>query len=395
MSTGKILDIIPTIGPTISRTMLIERFFGIAAYDSCVLLVYLLLNGCKSKAEVKRVLRFSCCALSVLGFFFVPDSSKDLYRWLQLSAGWPQLPFRSFITDIALKSNTPVAYTFIYLCRLTGFDGTLPAICALVFYGNVFHVLLMIDDVFDAAPKDISLAYIFFMCSGTFLEVISGVRCLVAYSIVFGCFCAETLRGRSVTLSVVPYLIAVLTHLAVAPMLAIRFFYLIAFERSDKKAKRISNLAIVVLFTAVFLWRGHGLIQASIDKARSYLTYAHYKYPWEVLLGFMKFALTAYVLRKWRASGAGEKLTLSVNPSGLALAYLVTATLFAFEYSIFHRLIAPVSLLTLPAVVTTNKSLSGIEARRYQATLRLCSLLILFVASARGDLCGYKFFVLG
>lgn len=377
-----------------SRTMLIERLLGIAAYDLCVALTYFLLNSCNSKKALKIVLRTCCLMLVILAFFFVPDSSKDLYRWLQISNDWPSLGLKSFIFNVAMKSNTPVAYFMMYACRLTGFDGTLPAFCAFIFYTNAFHVLLASYQKLQASSKDISLAFIFLMCTGSFLEVISGVRCFVAFSIIARCFFDEFIEKRSIAKSIPLYLVAALIHLAVLPVLAIRLGYLIFIELSLYKNNSLINLIMVSLFLIVFLYEGSSIIQASIAKAKSYLTSRHYSYTWEYIIGILKYSLVGYIIHKGRCDAHLDNDISLMNLMSVNKIYIIVALLLFFEYNTFHRLAIPIDILSIPIVSTTSKTIKDPDRASFRTCIIVSCALILALASARGNLCGYKFFVL-
>ena len=71
--------------------------------------------------------------------------------------------------------------------------------------------------------------------------------------------------------------------------------------------------------------------------------------------------------------------------------FFIVALVFCYQYSIFHRTITFVSILTMPLICFNLKEYSS---KKYEETIIGISLLVLILACTRGDLCAYKFFIL-
>lgn len=376
----------------LSQTMVVERLCGVGSYVALLFVACIALNGTSTRKERRPILALYLLAIVVLSFFFVPDSSKDLYRWLNLSRNWASMSFDSFFNDVVLTSDTPVAFLMIYFCRLTGFDGALPAFCSFVFFFNVFHIILDSSERYSLNGRDTSLVLLFVMCSGTLLEVISGVRSMVAFSMVTVGAYRELVEGKSMLGSLPLYLIASLIHLAAIPLVAIRLVSMLVFEKRDSKNLLI-NILIVVFIVYIAVTRGSGIIDASVAKAESYLTNKHYSYAWEVLNGWLKYGLVMYVFLKYRRAANRDRATDNITK--LSLCIWVTGAACFFEYSIFHRFMVPMMIMAVPALSLVLRDSDYVREADVRKLVRSISVLILLLACARGDLSGFKFFLVG
>ena len=375
----------------LERTMLIERLLGVGAYALLVALVYLLLSRTYSYRSVNRILNVALVVLCVLAFFFVPDESKDLYRLREMGELWKDYTLGEFLSSGILSSTTPLSYVLIYLCTQTGIGGFLPMISAFVFYTNVFYILKDVYRNTNISSRMLALDFLFFMSAGAFLEVISGVRCFMALSIVARCIYDEMVRGKSVLRSIPLYVIACLLHLSCIPVVAIRVLFLLFLE----KKRSVTHLAIsslsVMLVGFLAIRYGQGLIGNMLEKANEYLSSESYSYVWEYVIGFIQWGVIVGVLigsRHMREQDIG--LT---NLTKFMRLFLAVNMLFFFEYSIFHRFLVISAMLFIPFLASVRED----ESPRFNA-LRRCILLggilILILACVRGNLCGYKFFEL-
>ena len=71
---------------------------------------------------------------------------------------------------------------------------------------------------------------------------------------------------------------------------------------------------------------------------------------------------------------------------------LIIEIAFAYEYNIFHRLVLVSSLLIIPIIKLFNENKD--QSNKTLSNLKLAAVLIIMIACARGNLCGYKFFLL-
>lgn len=125
-------------------------------------------------------------------------------------SGWGSLSVKDFFDEILLRSSVPCAYLLYYLIAKIGVQGLLPAFCALIFYGNSFHIfkILINEDIYS--HKAIAYSFLAFMSSGALLEVISDVRCFVAFSIVMRFIFDEIFQGKTIFKHLIFFVVAAL-----------------------------------------------------------------------------------------------------------------------------------------------------------------------------------------
>lgn len=380
---------------TIEQTMLIERLFGVGTYVAVLAITILLINQAKNKKDIRRCFRLYLVILCVMAFFVVPDSTKDLYRLIQMTESWPNWTLSQFIDQKMFQSTIPVSYLMMYLCRCTGFDGALPALACLIFYWNVFHIIVDSSERQKAEPRTVSTVLLFVMCSGTFLFVISNIRFMPAASIVVRCAYDEIAGKRSPLIDIPLYAIACLMHTAILPLVVIRFAGLVLFEKAKSKSAFLLNVAALFVLAGACWIYGKPLVDAVFEKTASY-TSGSYSYGWEYLLAGMKYLLIAYVLFRWRNGNQGDTASSrDVYPFwGLSLLLLIVSIAFIGTYSIFHRYLVPCCMLLVPVIYSSLDSANREDFAKTRKAIDCVSICILVVACLRGDLCGYKFFLL-
>lgn len=375
----------------LNRTMLVERATGVLSYCIIVIVTYIRIKKSTSAKQLSHILNICTLALGILAYFYIPAQQADLYRWLKISENWKALPFYDFAKKYLSNNSTPLAYLIMYFCAQTRYSGLLPAICALTFYHNSFLILKdiqMPSDINDY-KENVSTSFFLFMASGAFLEVISGVRCFVAFSFIARSFYFEIYRKRSIVKSIPFYIIAALIHNAVIPIIGIRLLYF-AFQRFENNRKRLINLIAAFFLVIIALSVGYTYIGYAFNKANNYIFGDSYSYFWEYIIGVLQWLIIIYInstIKKQKNDSLQIRNVISINSLFLA----VEALLF-FEYNIFHRMMLLSSLLCLPNVVELQKQ--NKNNNEVITNILTSSWIVLLLACARGNLCGFKFFLL-
>ena len=372
----------------LNQTMLIERLVGVGVYAFFLMMTYFFLKSAKDYKSVCRTLNVYLILLCLLAFFYVPSTAADLYRWRFLSRNWPQMSFAEFY-EVHLKSNTvPVAYLLIYLANLTGISGVLPAFCAFVFFLNVFHILKDLYKKHNISAPTLATALLLIMASGCFLEVISGVRCFMALSILSRCFYDEIINNKPIVKNLLWELIASLIHPMALVIFVIRLCFLLM-QKSNSPIKKIMNIG-VMLIAAFFAYQyGRGYIQAALNKAETYASSeTAYSYIWEHIIGAILVVAFISILLYSRKDEKpiGFKSFILIN-----ILFVAIELIFVFEYNTFHRTITLSLITMIPVLAHTINDGRNKGLRNFITVL---SLLVLVVAAVRGNLCGYKFFLL-
>ena len=333
-----------------------------------------------------------CIFLCIMAFFYIPGQAADLYRWRQLSEPWMDVSFSWFWENRIISSPTPIGNLLIYICQKTGIDGILPMVCALIFFGNAFHILKCESCRENRNADSIAVFLLFAMSSGRFLEVISGIRCMMAFSIVFRFVYDEIYENRSMLRSIPYYVIAALIHTASIPLIGIRLVSTI-FDKKRNTISTVLNAAFAIVVFLIGIRAGEDYIDAGFAKANNYISSDSYSYRWEyiiVILSMTVIVTTLWKFKKRYSEGFAEE------KNGVRfLLILLIGEIFTFStYSIFHRFAAVSIFFSAPVVLTFLNLESKSGRYRDRQTIIVISLVILFLACARGNLCGYKFFLL-
>ncbi len=369
-------------------TYVVERLTGVIVYAVLLGIMFLFLKRSKSHRSFKTILNTYLVLLCVMAFFYIPGPNADLYRWREITRNWHLVPFDTFWDNYIEHTAHPAAYLMMYLCSFTQTDGVLPALCALIFFGNTFAILKDLHKRHGRSADSLAYTLFLFMATGVFLEVISGVRCMVSLSILARCFYKELYNKRSILWNVPFWIIASLIHSMAVILVLVRLAFILFQER--RILRLVLNIVIAVVVAAVLSRYGGVYITAAFDKAEGYLQDSDaYSYVWEwVLGGILAAVLLAQLIRNYKYSHGldGSRKILWFN----ALLMLIVV-IFCTEYNTFHRMTTVSLLMSIP-VVSMNLDL---DAKVYKKqNLFLISILILALACVRGNLCGYKFFIL-
>lgn len=376
----------------LDRTMLIERMFGAGIYSLLLGYMYIQIRGSNNRYSVKKHLKWYLLLLCVLAFFYIPTESADLFRWREISSNWSLMSFSDFFSKKVVSSHTPVAYLMIYLCQRTGVNGVLPAVCAFIFYSNAFHIFNSTLSKYKVSTRVLAVTLLFFMSSGRFLETISGVRSMVAFSIITRCIYDEIIEKKAMWKSIGPYLLACLLHTAATPLVAIRLFALL-FEKKKTFTAKLAKIIFFVGLTGIAVFYGGNYIDASITKANNYISGPTYAYIWEYLIVGLQLMLIIYLLYVYYKFNYEKRQPINDIARLLLLLSIIEVVLIG-SYSIFHRFIAASTFLSIPLMAYVLENRVANKSTVLMGRIKVVSMFILLLACVRGNLCGFKFFLL-
>lgn len=375
----------------IQDIFLIERATSVFLYAIVIYCTYLYLRQSKSATKFCRVLNTCLVILTVMAFFYVPAESADLYKIrlrIQSMENWSAGYLRLFLRN----SSSPGAYLLYFVMSRIKINGLLPALACLVFFGNLFHILKRESILERSGRASLALSFLYIMSQGLFLGVISGIRNAIAFSLVSRALYDDFALGEKKIINYMLCVIAVTFHMAAAPIVAV--YLIFSIYDSWKNNRRI--MVVVSFFVAllVFLWAfrsGSTLIDSITDKAESYTSGGKYSYGWEYLIVSIALLLLIIVLFKYRIYSKNSSLRTTFLISSIMMVGVV---LLFRNYTIFHRYGNFVMYLSLP--ITAEAIDSKIEQGDYRlySLVKYGSLLVFALACVRGDLCGYKFFIL-
>lgn len=375
-----------------TSTMLIERLIGVGVYALTLGYFYNKIQHAKSARSISRYLNLYLILLCIMAFFYIPGTSADLYRWRNLALPWENASFLWFWTYRVLPSRTPLGYLLIYACQMTKIEGLLPMVCALVFFGNIFHILKCEVRRGNISSDSVAVVLLFIMSSGVFLEVISSMRCMLSFVIVLRCVYDEMYKREGFIKHIPFYIIATLLHNAALPLIGCRLVCML-FEGGKSAILTIINIFTVLITFIAAIRFGDDFIDAAFSKASSYVTHDIYSYNWEYIIAGLGITIIIRVLWKYMKRYRDQWRREIVRLRYLLL--LVAGDLiFVGIYSIFHRYHTAVIIASIPALLTflDREHRNGLIGSR--KLIVQTSLVILLLACTRGNLCGYKFFLL-
>lgn len=373
-----------------NSTYFYERLSGVVLYAVVLLFFFFFILKKKTSKNLTIALNAYMVVLAVMAFFYVPAPSADLSRWRIITAIWPDMPLSYYVNTLLLSTPTPTAYVMMYLCSLTRIDGLLPALCALIFFYNFFYILKDLNRRHNVSPSAIAYALLFVMSTGCFLEVISGVRCLVSLSILARCFYDELYNKKSLFKNIPWALIASLMHAMALVVYAIWLAFRL-YTGTKRTGGFVLISRLVLLLGIVILSVGQVyIINSAINKALAFLTNGDsYSYIWEYLIRAISTGLLIAVFYKLRNTKYTDNRA-AFFAFNLLLVFL--EIVLCFEYSTSHRLTSLSLLTCLPFLCSYVSEDNGKKVRKIVFTV---SIVLLLLSCARGNLSGYKFFLLG
>ena len=126
-----------------------------------------------------------------------------------------------------------------------------------------------------------------------------------------------------------------------------------------------------------------------------------YTYIWEIVIGLIETFETLYVLNKYRRklvdSGSEAEEYRLKNLYLFTLIWTIVSVIsLPFSYAVFRRYTMLCTVTSIPLVAFLfGADIEKSESKRTFRFLFGVSFLIFALSGVRGDLCGYKFFVLG
>lgn len=385
---------------------LFERLIGVGLYSLVLVLFCFSLVG-KSGKKIKRRLFCYSIILSIMAYNFVPYETADLYRIYEYVEAFQKYSFSSFLENQVSKADLGVAGILYWLVGQIGIPQLLPTIVTFVCYSCIFYIICKTAEKNQISGKNVAIAVFFYMSLGTYIFVISGIRCMLGISLLSFCFYRESVEKKFNILHIPLYIIAAFIHSFSAVLIAARFLVSIF----DTKTTPIRKIIYFVFLGAgiVLVFRNFGgYISEIMEKADSYLNGNLYSYVWDYIIAFIAlFVLLSIILKSKKVE---KQSLLKLNVFRLYLtALLLVALCLCYEFSIFHRTVVYVlPIISLPLLLTilqTNDNKQSSDTLccgraisdlpiTFNSMIIVVSAVLLLLSCARGSLCSLKFFVL-
>lgn len=354
----------------------------------CLLIIY-------TNISVRSLLGWYAVVLAVMGFFYEPYITSDLYRIRGMMVTFSTMELPAFIRTYVTNSAVPVARLLYWLVGRTGVLGLLPALASMVSYGCIFYILQDAARRCGSKRQDVALTLLFIMAAGQYMFTVSNIRTMIAMSLICLCLYRETVQKKRTVWNLPLYLMAATMHTMAIPAIAMRVLLPI-FYRKMSFWKKAAFLTLVAAVCAVVYAFVPNLADELREKVDDYLFGDSYSYFWEYLIGAIALFVEVYVLRIYavRAKIREEvwdaihwMLTLCV---GAAIA-------FCFIFSVFHRLVTYIApILAIPLMLSVLREEPAVEpvgkTQNRRTLIAVVSLCMLVLTCSRGSLCSFKFF---
>lgn len=372
---------------------LLERFLCVFTYTAVLLLVCFLIIKMPKK-KIGKILLFYTVALSVMGFLYVPASGADLYRIIPVMHIYKEWNLEDIFYHF-FDTTTPVAMLYYCIIGKFNIDGLLPAITAFITYSNVFYIFKnSIKRKEDISKKNIVLALLFVMSTGFFIETISNIRTILAFSIIIRCIYNEIINKKSITRYIPLYIVASLIHSSAIVITIIRIFFYIFIEKRDDKYLFIKKITFVLAIVVIYFCFGDFFVIKMFEKATKYFTTEEgYFWIWDCIKTFILLfeiiIITRYYKKYIKKKNKEYEIPINNLVNFSILVTLIILLVNFQEFNTFFRFTYFNIMINIPIIINI---LAIKEDKKLQFIIFILSLASLGIAVTRGTLSSLKFF---
>lgn len=380
------------LGSWLDKTMMVERLIGVISYYLIVAYGYIGIRQASNWKRINTVLNTVVVLLCLLAFFYIPSETADLYRWRYISDDWKSISFNTWVNDYFIDSTTPLSYLLFYIVAKLGIPGLLPAVACFVFHYLVFYILKN-EAKYNYSAISISTAFLCLMSQGLFLGVISGIRNGMAFAIISYCVYKDLVMKQKSPLYLILCLIAILIHIASIPAVALYLGFAVVDSTSNRDYKRLFAVLLTMVGLIAISYRfRNNLIEVVMDKVEYYTSASAYSNIWEYLVGILCLIIIISVLWLFRFDYKKEKL---IGLYSMNLILVILELLFFRSFSVFHRFLAFNYILTMPILIRFFSNHKDKQGQTLISLFTAIAFLIVLIESVRGDLCGFKYCIIG
>lgn len=377
-----------------------ERVISIGIFLFLAFLsAYRIVIAKKDYKKIKKILIEFVIILCILSFFFVPSNSADLTRIrIYMNNVYGNMSYKEYLT-LLLTRSTFTTHTFYFLVSKIGIKELLSVVTCFINYSIFCYILYDYSKRKEINGLSIANAFLLYLFTGQYMEVISGLRSMSAFSILFFCIYREFFQNKSVIHNLIFYLLAIGFHSAVVPLVIIRFTYL-AIQKENRASRKIFNCFIFVMLLFFTLKYGTHILETTTSKAETYLQTNVYSYFWCYLSSIITLILILYVY------AINLKVIKDKIPKKYRILFYLILCLdiifgsIRYEYTIFRRYSRVVVMLFIPFLLEIFngekeiKRSGSIYVKKQNLLYYILMFIIMFIEISRGDLCGVRYFTL-
>ena len=364
----------------------LQRGLSVAIYAVIAMLFYQ--HMIKPGIRVKRTLMVYAVILAIMAFFFKPTEHMDLYRlWRMSDYYYGKMALAELFQVGFSTSSSPLGIIYVvFISKIN--QHLLPALTALLFYLNIFYVIGDYAEKHEADNTAVATVVFLFMSRGVFCEVISGIRCMLAFSFIAVCIYSETYNNKSLAKHLPIYLIAALLHGAALVTVALRLIFYILVDTWG--ARRFVYLLLIIIIVGLFSNLFSQSISRALVKAEGYLNEETYSYIWEYFLNGAYMIILLFMMHF-----SSHRDIISAESKHIRLfctAVFGCCIVLVSVYSIFHRFISFGSFVALPLLIEVIDKDCKDEFSISRRNIMMLSLFMLYASGIKGNLNGIRFF---
>lgn len=376
---------------------LFERIIGVGVYCVALLTVCMLIGY--SRIKLKVLLWLYTFVLGMMGYFYLPYKTSDLYRIFHYLTIFKRFNYNDFFNIHVKTSSSPGGRILYWVFSKIGDPHLLPAFAAIVCYGICFYILYGAYKRFRVNRRTTALVMFFFMSIGHYMSVISNIRTMLAICLIAFCFFREENLQKFSIWHIPLYLAALSLHNLAIVFLLIRLSAIL-FASKTSIWIRILTVAALLILALLLQLLLPAFVDSLADKASEYLSGDSYTYSWEYIMGILVMLAEGYFLFVYYRAKVESPLSLRTQNSALLLS-LVLSIVFIGVFTFYYRIVSGITaVLCIPILMELLSDQGALRfSRKLSIPLRGTTCVIaaaeLGLSCVRGSLCSLKFFVLG
>lgn len=358
-----------------------ERMIGVTIY--CLsLIIFTLIISKKKYKSLKRVLFQYTLLLAIMGFLFVPSKGNDLYRINIALEAYSKYNIETVRQNL-LNSMTPVATILYYGIAKTGCYSLLPALVTVFVFNNIFYIINDYSRKNDIDTRAIAITFLFVMSTGFFIEVISGIRTMLAFSILARCFYDEFYNDRSINKNWIKYIVASLIHSSSIGIIILRLIYWLFY---NKNTKLIYKMMVIVIVPVIYILMNKYVLNA-LEMFSKYMDDGGYFWIWEFVKIIFLIFVSLIIIYKNRI--------LNINKYYKFNYIIILFTIIFYkEFNIFLRFNYFNVFMLIPLLMNVSNAVYQNRLKSKNDWIIISSLILLIISCSRGNLSSLKFFEL-
>lgn len=370
-----------------------------------IILIFLVFIGLVTqKYDSKLYIIFCLCCLAGTYLLVNPTSDFDLYRHYEIYDIVQSLELKEVFQERNYLNNTftgllfnqyvtgsPVYIFFVFLCSRIAGHKLLIIVTTILVYGIPMYVIYSVGRDKKYSNGIINLSVIFLILSINYLDV-SGIRNLLAVSIVCGAAFLDLVKKEKKYLAICGYICALMIHNSVAIVILFRLILLVKSNLIQRICVFITLFSVILLvefkeqgfyvdnmgYIGDFINNGINRLYNYVVGGGSSVSIVSSNFLWLNLVARIA-SMVSIAIIFFRTKNMGEKFEQYDKFLLLIGAFVMSATV---QYDLFVRMQFFLVVFVTPKLpsyfeLSTGNKISSIKCKSAFSTLSLCLLIVL------------------